>query len=73
MFVPNVMYIWDRKFGGNVKKLPLFFFHNIRIYHKCEGRIEKSVQRIAVWHRKACRVMTNGDLEGQISMKINSI
>ena len=23
---------------------------NIRIYHECEGRIEKSVLRIAVWH-----------------------
>ena len=38
----------------------------IRIYHECEGRIEKSVQRIAVWHHEACRVMTNGDPEGQI-------
>ena len=26
----------------------------IRIYHECEGRIEKSVQRIAVWHHEAC-------------------
>ena len=24
----------------------------IRIYHKCEGRIEKSVPRIAVWHHE---------------------
>ena len=39
---------------------------NIRIYHECECRIEKSVPRIAVWHHKACRVMTNGDPEGQI-------
>ena len=39
---------------------------NIRIYHECEGRIEKSVPRIAVWHHKACPVMTNGDPEGQI-------
>ena len=38
----------------------------LRIYHECEGRIEKSVPRIAVLHHKACRVMTNGDLEGQI-------
>ena len=38
----------------------------IRIYHECEGRIEKSVPRIAVWHHKACRLMTNGDPEGQI-------
>ena len=27
---------------------------DIRIYHKCEGRIEKSVQGIAVWHHEAC-------------------
>ena len=39
---------------------------NIRIYHECEGRIDKSVPRITVWHREACRVMTNGDPEGQI-------
>ena len=38
----------------------------IRIYHECEGRIEKSVPRIAVWHHKACRVMTKGDHEGRI-------
>ena len=39
---------------------------NIRIYHECEGRIEKSVPRITVWHHEACRVMTNCDPEGQI-------
>ena len=39
---------------------------NIRIYYEYEGKIEKSVQRITVWHHEACRVMTNGDLEGQI-------
>ena len=38
----------------------------IRIYHECEGRIEKSVPRIAVWHHKVSRVMTNGDPEGRI-------
>ena len=39
---------------------------NIRIYHECEGRIEKSVLRIAVGHHEACRVMTNIDLEERI-------
>ena len=39
---------------------------NIRIYHECEGRIEKSVPRIAVWHHEACRVMTNRELHGRI-------
>ena len=38
----------------------------IRIHYDCEGRIEKSVIRIAVWHHEACRVMKNGDPEGQI-------
>ena len=28
--------------------------------------IEKSVQRISVFHHEACRVMTNGDPEGRI-------
>ena len=37
-----------------------------RIYHECEGRIEKSVPRIAVWHHKACRMISNGDPEGWI-------
>ena len=39
---------------------------HIRIYHECEGRIEKSVLRIAVWHHEACQVMPNSDPEGQI-------
>ena len=39
---------------------------NIRIHHECEGGIEKSVPRIDDWHHEACRVMTNGDREGQI-------
>ena len=44
----------------------LMILKNIRIYHECEGRKEKSVLRITIWHREACRVMTNGDLEGSI-------
>ena len=32
---------------------------NVRIYHECEGRIVKSVPRIAVWHHEACGAMTN--------------
>ena len=38
----------------------------IRIYHNCEGRIEKSILRIAVWHHEACRGMINGDPEGRM-------
>ena len=41
-----------------------FFMQIIRIYH--EGKVEKLVPRIAVWHHEACRVMTNGDPEGRI-------
>ena len=33
----------------------------MKIYYECEGRIENSVQRIAVWHQETCRVMTNVD------------
>ena len=29
----------------------------IRIYNECEGRIEKSVPRIPVWHHEACRAI----------------
>ena len=39
---------------------------NIRIYHECEGRIEKPIPRIAVWNHEACPVMANGDPEGRI-------
>ena len=38
----------------------------IRVHHECEGMIEKSAPRIAVWHHEACRVMTNGDHEVRI-------
>ena len=32
----------------------------IRIYHKCEGRLEKSLQRITVWHNKIKTVLRDG-------------
>ena len=38
----------------------------VRIYNECEGRIEKSVPMLSIWHHEACRVMTNDDLEGPI-------
>ena len=28
---------------------------SMKIYHECEGEIEKSVPRIAVWHHEACQ------------------
>ena len=40
--------------------------NNIRIYHECEGRIEKSIPRIDVWHHEAWRVIINGDPEERI-------
>ena len=56
----NVCTKWDVCMGQKVwkehKTLP-FFFHNIRIYHECEGRREKYIRRIAVWHHKACRIL----------------
>ena len=51
-FLPSKIRDWNN--------LPLEI---IRIYRECEGMIEKSVPRIAVWHHEACRVMTNGDPE----------
>ena len=44
----------------------MFLRKTIRIYHECEGRIEKSLPRIAVWHHQARQMMTNGDHEGRI-------
>ena len=38
----------------------------IRIYHECEGGIEKPVPRITNWHHEACTVMTIGDREERI-------
>ena len=39
---------------------------NISIYHKREGGIEKSTQKITFWHREACQEMANGDFEEHI-------
>ena len=33
---------------------------------ECEGGMEKSERRVTVWHHEACRVITNGDPEGQL-------
>ena len=38
-------------------------YETIRIYHECDGGIEKPIQRITVWHQEACRVITNGNRE----------
>ena len=52
--------------GKNSENPYLVCKNIIRIYHECEGRIEKTVLRVAVWHHEACRVMTNGDPDGLI-------
>ena len=41
-------------------------YQNIRIYHEFEGRVEKSVPRITIWHQEASRVMAKGDPKEQI-------
>ena len=41
-------------------------YNIIKIYHECEGGIEKSVAGITVCHYKACEKMTNGDRQGHI-------
>ena len=37
-----------------------FYINNIGNGHACEGKIEKSVPRIAVWNHKACQASKNG-------------
>ena len=44
----------------------VLLMEKIRMYRECEGRIKKSVQRIAVRLQEVCRVMTDGDPEGRI-------
>ena len=39
---------------------------NVRIYHECEGGIEKSVPRITDWHHEASQAMTIHDFEGWV-------
>ena len=51
---------WKRKWNT------MLLFVLIRIYHECEGGIEKNIPRIIDWHHKACWVMTIGDRQGQI-------
>ena len=38
----------------------------IRIHHKCEGGLEKSIPRITDWYQEACPVMTSDDHKGRI-------
>ena len=54
----------SRAADQNFKILLFLSLKKIRIHHECEGRIEKSVLRIAVWHHQACRVMTVIPREG---------
>ena len=48
-------------FGKEIRKITFCYS-----YLWAWGGIRKSVPRIMDWHHDACRVMTNGDHEGQI-------
>ena len=54
---------WQKAVQGDLS-CPLLGM--IRIYHECEGGIEKSVRTITDWYHEIGRVMTNGDHEGRI-------
>ena len=69
----NVPSVWDKREEFQEMKNNTVEKWNIRFYHECEGRIDKSVPRINsvpridVWHHEACLlVMTNGDPEVRI-------
>ena len=62
----TILYLQDTVYGCCDDDITAAQGMNIRIYHEREGRIERSVRRIAIWHHEACRVMTNGDPKGQI-------
>ena len=52
---PLIEFCWSYLFkwtstGKNISKLK-----SIKIYHACEGGIEKSVPRITDWHHEACQ------------------
>ena len=58
-------YLWPTVVPG-LTTVRLTMSENIRIYHKCEGGIEKSISRITIWHHKACGVMSYHDPKGWI-------
>ena len=43
---------------------------NIRIYHEFEGRIEKIVPGIAVWHHEVCRFKNSGEQEKESIIRV---
>ena len=55
-----------RPFYGCARRL--LFVHKETPGTRLEGGIEKSVPRITDWQHEHCRVMTNGDREGKISL-----
>ena len=65
LFANHPRQVFSRR-GHMIYDCDTSWSYTIRIYHEFEGRIEKSIPRIAVWHHKACPVMTNGDPEGWI-------
>ena len=59
---------WDLKLQIKINKKTKQLEHNRKIYHKCEGGIEKSAR-----HHDPCRVMPNGDHKGQIFISLPHI
>ena len=49
-----------------MRRICVSWIPEYKLYHAFEGGIVKYVPRITVWHCEACRVMANGDPEGQI-------
>ena len=59
----STVWIFFEYFYGLLRQAPILY---LRIYHECEGGIEKSEQRLNVWHHEACWVMANSNQEGCI-------
>ena len=57
----KTVYPLQTKFAGGINMIV-----NTRIYQEYEGRVDKSVRNITVWHHEAFRVMTNDNPEGRI-------
>ena len=58
--------IRENKILAKNSEFTVYIFKSIRIHLEYEGRIEKFVLGITVWHHEACLVMANGDPEVRI-------
>ena len=57
LFTSDVILGTVSRGGHDNKNLSCFFNLFLRIYHECEGRIEKSVPKITIWHPILTRLM----------------